>query len=274
MDENADDFWQLCADELVGRLDANQRLKNITNNPELTGAFAEATVRSLAAKMAEPYRTSTGSIFSHSLYESHQKCIAAKLKEKGILKQIDLLIWSALPIPAIFDESGFAIVPWLSVLGALEVKRTSYTGVGRKMTATLDWVEEHSGGIKELEYLPNGDVATFQVDGKKKNIRRDHHWLALGVVCVKTKDAKSDSLLDDLVKQGRAVILLEEMNNGDLRTNVSHVIHLVNFLAESRRRAHKLLDVTRQSIAADSVGKKLGETPPGPLRKPRLTHGE
>ena len=256
------EFWRIYTDELIGGLDANKRLSSFTRNTDLIGAFAEASVKSLAQKMSAPYRTSNGSICSLALYDAHQKNVEAGGDGKGTLKQLDLLVWNPSPTPAIFDQSGFSLVSWQSVLGALEIKRTAYSGVGTKMTDTLNWVEEHvDGDIKP------GLVS--QTKNEKKIVLQDPNWIGLGVICIREYGSKTDSALNELVRSGRTVILMEENADGELRTNVSHVIHLVNFLANARRRAEAMLSINGVNVTAIAEHYE-NEQPPGLLRKPGI----
>lgn len=190
--------------------------------------------------MLHPYKISTGSIVSGELHKKYTH--ASKVEQQQIHKQLDSIIWSSTPNPAIFEEGEFALVHYQSVSGVLEVKRSLYSGVDDKLRETLDWVESIS-----------------------VSDRKDQKWNCLAVVCLQQQDQKVSQKMKELIADGRAVILLHEMANGTIKTNVSHVLHLIVFLAECKKRAAKNLET--YSLLPQEIGTALGEDAPGSLKK-------
>ncbi|HHI5412121.1 TPA: DUF6602 domain-containing protein [Vibrio metoecus] len=257
----SDYFWKTYTEQLVNSLTANSEITKFTNNPAVIGAYAESTVTELIRNFVAPYICSTGSLIG-----------TAQIGEN--LKQLDLMIWSPTPLPAIFDSAGFALVPQQSVHGVIEIKRSAYSSVGKNMKDTLDWVEENVKGYRKLK----PEVSKFVQEGGNPNklvgkldheiFDIDENHIALGVVCVKESRQK-DKVLDSLIESGRAIVLQEIDVNGHIKVNTSHVLHLLEYLKSVRSRIVKKLDY--EGVNVESIAINLGERPPGSLKKIKHT---
>lgn len=100
------------AEELVNELKPILTIKEVTTNPDLLGKYTEAAVRQLVKRIVYPMRVCTGAVIDHPMPSS--------------LMQIDLIIWSPHPAPAIFEVEGFGLVPLSSAFGVVEIKRSNY----------------------------------------------------------------------------------------------------------------------------------------------------
>jgi hypothetical protein len=130
--------------------------------------------------------------------------------------QLDAIVWSPILVPAIFENANFAIVPRGSAHGFLEIKSTSYSDTGKEIAQKLVYEDELiQPHLKD--YFPELKDAVG----------------ALGVVCVATKP---DKTLRQLVKEKRAVILLN-MDNDKVKPTPEGIWTLVNFLIRLRFRA-------------------------------------
>lgn len=197
----------MLAEDLVRDITSNHSLRRYTTNADLLGAWAEACVRNLIARMVHPLRVSRGAIVYEGICPDE-------------VPELDAIVWTAAPVPAVFDLGDFAIVPRGSAVAFLEVKRSAYTGVSDRMRKTL-----------------NGTECLITHCEQEKGTRLDGE--ALGVVCMKREDQKLDRTLQRLMDDQKAVLLLEE-KNGSWRAMARDVLRLVNFLAAVRVRAFVL----------------------------------
>ncbi len=218
VEEQDAQYWKLYAEQLLMGLMPNSVLKNLTTNTALLGSYAEASVHSLVFKTVAPLRVSTGSLISPSL-----------AIPSAPMMQLDIIVWEPHPLPAIFDQGEFALVPPASVAGVLEVKRSAYGGAGAAMTKTLDWVESTVPGAQKLF---SGEIEPRKFSA---GVVADPNHKALGVVCIR-ENGNKDRELDQLVEKGRAVVLIDQNNAGELTVNPSHVAHLLMFLQLCRYR--------------------------------------
>jgi len=107
-------FWKNYAQAFSHPFTSNGLLGKFVNNPNVTGAYAESWLRSIAASMLTQFRISTGTI------------IRPSDRARGELSnpQCDLIIWDPSELPAIFEQGDFAIVPNFSARAIVEIKRT------------------------------------------------------------------------------------------------------------------------------------------------------
>jgi hypothetical protein len=253
------EYWESYANQLLHGVLPNSQLKRFTNNSDLLGGYAEATVKTLLKSMLHPFRVSTGSLISPASYGNTQHK----------LKQLDAIAWDPNPFPPIFEEGDFALVPTKSAVGAVEVKRSVYSRVGEKMRDTLDWAEENidgasgwrgSGSERTVVVQPGIRTSTLQ----QARLVPDQHYKALGVVCLR-EFLKRNGALNRLIEDGRAVLLIEEQKGGQFSVNAAHVAHLVRFLYICRNRFENRRD---DDISAQEIGDGLGQKYPGSLVKP------
>ena len=92
----------------------NGLLSDFVANPCVTGAYAEAWVRSMTRNMlGQRFRISTGAV------------IRPYDKGRGLssVAQCDLIVWDLSEMPALFESGDFALVPLCSARAIIEVKR-------------------------------------------------------------------------------------------------------------------------------------------------------
>ena len=107
----------------------NLRLKDLTTNSDIIGAYAENIVRKMIARAINFARISTGSVVT-----------VENVRDKK-LAQIDTIIWIPNPLPAIFEANEFALVSKTSVLGILEIKNTNYSGAVNQSKIKLNYLK-------------------------------------------------------------------------------------------------------------------------------------
>lgn len=194
---NGNDFLVVLGQQLAQELTAHETIRNfVGRHPALIGSYAEASLRKFIADVVSPLNVSTGTI----IYEGN---IGKKPP------QLDAIIWSPAPVPAVFEKGDFAIIPRGSAHGFIEIKSSSYTSAGDDIANKLAFDEEL------IQPRPEGYVG------------------ALGVVCVATK---LDKRLRQLVHDNRAVVLLT-MRGNKVEPNIDGIWALVNFLTKLRLRA-------------------------------------
>ncbi len=214
---DAREWVRLICEELVNPVLSVERFKLMCDQHDLKGMQAEATVRNLVERFVVPLRVSHGTI----LHEDN----AAGNKAP----ELDLIIWQPSPLPPMFEVGSFAIVPRGSAVGMMEIKRSNYNGeVGSKIKEKLDLA----------------DSLVWNYDGLLKQML-ELNQRALGVVCLRDTTIK-DEILDRLVAEGAAVVLLEAAGTGSkLTARTADVLKFANYLLGIRQRARILDGSTR-----------------------------
>lgn len=204
-------FVQMLVDQMTSEIAANGALGKLTRNTSLIGNFAESTVRRMICRIVAPLRVSHGSV----IYEDN-----CGTNDKSKPPQIDTIIWSPCPVPAVFEVGDFALVPRGSAVAMLEIKSTNYSGA--------------STAIEEVCNL-EGPLMCWEREHQQpdQNDRR-----AMGVICVRTE--KKDDKLDELTAAARAVTLLKYVDADTLKPCPRSIAMLVNFLMRARGRAKAL----------------------------------
>jgi hypothetical protein len=208
----ATEFLNLFATPLVEELKAIEGLKGFTSNTAVIGAHAEAVVRRLVRRVVAPLHVSTGAVISEQL-----------CADPGKVPQLDTIIWFPCPAPAIFEVEDFGLVPRGSAMAVMEIKRSAYPGVGKKLKPRLDpefvrqLVADDPHG-----WVPSSDPLYPD-------------FPALGVVCLEESQCREPEL-DELVQSGSCVIILEQ-REGALVPKPEAVYRLINFLIRARQRA-------------------------------------
>lgn len=105
--------WNSFAEAFAHPIKANGLLAQFVTNPDVTGAYAEAWLRSMAKSMLPQFRISTGAIIRP----------ADTTRNLRSIPQCDMIIWIPSVLPAIFEQGDFALVPYSSVRAIIEVKR-------------------------------------------------------------------------------------------------------------------------------------------------------
>jgi len=263
MDKDYKNYWSMYTEQLVDSLSANIKLKEFTRNTDVIGAYAEITITEFIKRFSSPLLCSTGTVISPSL-----------TKSGNVLKQLDLMLWSPTPLPAIFEVSSFALVPEQCVHGVIEIKRSAYTNVGKAIKENIDWVENHVEGFLNINFdlaaklkekIKNNskgsklDVSAIALDDL---LKRDKYHIALGVICIR-EQGQNDKVLDDLISDGRALVLQEVTKSGEIKVNISHVLQLIEFLKIIKIRSFDKLKTYGNSI--ETIGSSFGEKIPGSL---------
>jgi len=121
-------YWDLYAQAFAQPFQANGLFSSFVTNPAVTGAYAEAYVRSTVKSMlGHRFRISTGAV------------IRSQDKTRGLasVPQCDLIIWDPSELPAIFESGDFAMVPIFAVRAIIEIKRKGNKSERKKLTQQL-----------------------------------------------------------------------------------------------------------------------------------------
>jgi hypothetical protein len=109
------EYWCAYAEAFAQPLQSNGLVSRFVTNPNVTGSYAEAWIRSTSRiLLANKFRISTGAV------------IAPMDKMHGLehVPQCDLIVWDPSRLPGLFERGEFALVPLASVRAIIEVKRT------------------------------------------------------------------------------------------------------------------------------------------------------
>jgi hypothetical protein len=164
------------------------------------------------ARIVFPLRVCTGAVVSETLCDKPKQ-----------VPQLDMIIWSPAPAPALFEAGDFGLVPRGSCFGILEIKRSAYKHVGRDLKARL---------CEELVRKLVADPPPGQRPSADPDLYPD--FPAMGVICIKGKTR--DRELEELLQRGHAVVLFELVKD-DLEPNPEAVHRLLNFLIRTRQKA-------------------------------------
>lgn len=205
---DSDAFLREVVRQLTHELQPNESLKGaFTTNPAIIGQYAEESVRALVRRTVDPLRVSTGAVIDPATTPDPK------------LPQIDTIVWTPSPAPALFEVGHFGLIPRGSSMGVLEIKRSDYRGVAKQLADRLT-----PDKVRPLVADPMpAEGCTFE------------RLPALGVVCIR-ESGRADRRLDTLVQQGRVVVLFERKGNR-LRPRPKDVCDLINFLSYLRSRA-------------------------------------
>lgn len=109
------EHWASYAEAFAHPLQSNGLVSRFVTNPNVTGSYAEAWVRTTAKSMiGNKFRISTGAIVGP----------LDKLRGLHNVPQCDLIVWDSSELPGLFEYGEFALVPLAAVRAAIEVKRT------------------------------------------------------------------------------------------------------------------------------------------------------
>jgi hypothetical protein len=112
-----DTYWELYARAFAQSLQTNDLLSSFVKNPNVTGAYAEAWIRSMVRNMlSHRFRISTGAVI--------RPCDSIRNQGLSKVPQCDLILWDPSEMPAIFESSEFALVPRFASRAIIEIKRT------------------------------------------------------------------------------------------------------------------------------------------------------
>jgi len=212
------DYFDAYGEELARQFTPTATIKRFADNSAVIGAFAEAIVMKFVRNYLAPIHVSTGTVISPEIF-----------KRPGEVPQIDSMLWSPCPLPAIFEADGFALVPQMSCLGILEIKRSAYTDAAKKINNVLIQAEKL---VRPL------DSSEPEYPGYKS---------AIGVVCLLEND--QDKYLNKMIEAQSVVVLSRRVK--DQIEPMSEGIHvLMHYLGGIRARY--------QAIVGTTVVKKYG----------------
>lgn len=206
---NAVEFLKLVAPRLIDDLVAHDEIRKFTTNPAIIGAYVESAVREVVRRYVAPLRVATGGVIDEVFPRGAHD-----------LPQMDTIIWTPSPAPAIFTAGEFALVPRSSSFGLLEIKKSAYDISKLKKRLTPEFVLKYTASPTEKE---------------KERLENRIPIPALGVVCVKYKQ-QNKKAIQELRSQG-SVALLFEQKGSDFVPQVEDIYRFVNFLAFVRWRA-------------------------------------
>src|ERR1035438_5952166 len=122
-----DEYWNLYARAFAQSLQANGLLSSFVTNQNVTGAYAEAWMRSMTRNMlGHRFRISNGAVI--------RPCDNIPSRGLSKVSQCDLIVWDPSEMPAIFECSEFALVPLFSTRAIIELKRTGNKAEREKLT--------------------------------------------------------------------------------------------------------------------------------------------
>jgi hypothetical protein len=195
------EFLEALAPHLLGELRPPAELSRFTRNPAIVGAYVESAVRNLIVRFVAPLRVCTGAVIDESNEPSDPT-----------LPQVDTIIWTPSPVPAVFAAGEFGMVPRSSSLGVLEVKSSAYN-------------------IRRLdERLEPALLRTLVADpiGERDPV------LGMGVICVRLARQSANRLAR--MRNARNVVVLFEQSRDTYVPRTEDIYRLVNFLAAVRLR--------------------------------------
>lgn len=207
------EFLRQVARQILAELRPPNEIKKFTSNSDVVGAYVEAGVRRFVQKYLAPIRVCSGAVIDQNQVPGSKK-----------IPQLDTIAWIPGPVPAIFESGDFGLVPRSSALGILEIKSSAY-----------------KKGVKNIEKRTERTFADSVTADIKDVQGREGELLgwgifAMGVICLLQEDQRGNSLLEQLEKEGRAVVLFEQ--KGDCSVEKPEGIYrLVNFLSILRFRA-------------------------------------
>jgi hypothetical protein len=207
MNEKRQEFYQEFARHLARQIVPSDEIKSfVGSHPVLVGRFAEAQVRRFVRQVVFPLRVSHGAVIAPESYGDNRA------------KEVDTVVWTPNPLPPLFEVDDFALVPWTSSMGILEIKSSAYPRAREAIAEVL-----------EMEC----DLTCGRSPSAARGIPA-----ALGVVVLE-RDPITDPALQDLIANGKVVVLLAQEGNS-YRPDAEAMLKLVNFLAGVRRRASQL----------------------------------
>ncbi len=153
IEQTWNEHWAAYAEAFAQPLQGNGLVSRFVKNPNVTGSYAEAWIRSTARTMlGGTFRISTGAV------------IRPYDKVRGLrgVPQCDLIVWDPSELPGLFEHGEFALVPLAAVRAVIEVKRSISSAVDlqqqleerRKLVPNgflLGVVVSHSEPLRDFE---------------------------------------------------------------------------------------------------------------------------
>ena len=158
-----DDYWNLYAQAFAQPFQANGLFSSFVANTAITGAYAEAYVRSMIKSvLGHRFRISTGAV------------TRSQDKTRGLasVPQCDVIVWDPSELPAIFESGEFALVPLVSVRAIIEVKRTGTRSEREALTEQLKKRQSLLPTMSDMQFVlgvfvNDDDAEPWFKDGRK-----------------------------------------------------------------------------------------------------------
>jgi hypothetical protein len=173
-------YWDLYTRAFAQPLQANGLLSDFVTNANVTGAYAEAWIRSTTRNMlGHRFRISTGAVI--------RATDRSKTRGTGSVCQCDLIVWDPSEMPAIFESSEFALVPLFAARAIIEVKRTGGKDKREELTKQLN-ERQNLLPVSQMNFVlgvivnDDGDPRPlFSDEHKPSRDWLEEHWLYRGV---------------------------------------------------------------------------------------------
>lgn len=203
-------FLNQLAPHILAELKPPKELKGFTSNSAIVGAYVEAGVRQLVRRYLAPIRVCTGGVIDQAQTPGSHR-----------IPQLDTIVWTPGPVPAVFEVGEFALVPRSSCLAILEVKSSVYDdGEALEERMTPDFVNS----------------VTADLDACEGDIRGMVEFFGMGVISLLQENQRGSSRLKQLRKDDRVAVLFEE-DGEECIPQPRDIYRLINFLSWVRRRA-------------------------------------
>lgn len=192
-----DEYLNGIAYQLVYELEPILKVKEVTTNSVLLGAYTEAAVRRLTQRVVAPMRVSTGAVIDYPMPQQ--------------LRQLDVILWAPFPAPGIFEVSNFALVPRSNAFGLIEIKRSNYTEADSQLESFA------------------ANVPTLAAE-RHPHVPGDERYPGLGVVCV--LEGRPSARLKKLLTAEKAIAIFHKSSSDAVNATVraNDVLKLINFL--------------------------------------------
>jgi hypothetical protein len=142
--EHWDEYWDLYARAFAQPLQANGLFSSFVTNPCVTGAYAEAWLRSMVRNMLGlRFRISTGAV------------IRATDKTRKV-PQCDLIVWDPSAMPAVFESSDFALVPIFASRAIIEIKRKGNKAERARLKKQLRARQNLLRTVSQMDFVRGG----------------------------------------------------------------------------------------------------------------------
>jgi len=206
------EFLRMLAPHIITELRPPSELQKFTRNPDVVGAYVETAVRAMIRRQVIPLQVASGTVIDQENIPGDPK-----------LPQIDTIIWSPSPAPAVFQIDDFAVVPRSSAFGVLEIKSSAYDLPTLDSRLSVDFIHRVTADLTADEKVVVGE---FEAAG-------------LGVICLQKKN-QSQRTIAKMENANRVIVLFEEKED-TIEPRARDIYTLVNFLAfmRYRRRLHE-----------------------------------
>jgi hypothetical protein len=201
---DARQFLTCCAENLAHSLKPNGAIKELADNTDIIGAYAEASVREMVRRVAQPLQICTGGVIDVAVPPSE-------------VPQLDTILWAPSPLPTVFAAGDFGLVPRSSCFGILEIKRSAYSKVAKQIAKRAEMAERLVADVAKI-------VQATELPSQP---------YFLGVICLGYGD--DIARIEKLEQKGQVIVLLRDTGSG-FEPDAAAVHKLMNFLVAARLR--------------------------------------